>query len=68
MIVRGNESARRNGVKCPKPGCNGKWTLTNSTLDTVFQMKMERFFRTAEIQSQMLSERTDAVELDDDDE
>lgn len=63
-LVRGGHP--RDGAKCPQPGCKGRWTLASSTLDTVFQLKMERFFRTAEMQSQMLSPRADAVDLDED--
>ena len=62
-MLRGGRST----AKCPVAGCNKQWTKDSASLDKAFIYKMEKFLRSSQLQSQLLSENRDAeaVHIDD---
>lgn len=56
--------------KCPMPGCDQKWTKSNTQPDPAFEDKMDRFYRKqSQASAFATANRVDnAINLDDDDE
>ena len=60
-LLRGKDNR---GCKCPVAGCPKYWTKESASVDSTFQFKMDKFFRSSQLQSQLLSENRNAEAFD----